>query len=237
MLTVSKDLLGEGFSARVYKGFIGNRVVAVKVFRESERAKRLFHQELRVLTRLSHASVPKVLGFGFMGTTPTPFLVTDLCGGETLEVSKDTTARESISRQLFQVVAYLHSRRVVHRDLTPANIIVSFLRPGRVEVRVVDFGFAVVLPQGCETFVDDDDRIVGTPGFLAPEILERGEYSTASDVYALGKTLSVMKSRLLGSLVARCTAVCPENRPTAASLLGRWPLYTTTVKRYGERAS
>lgn len=217
MLTISNIVLGEGLSARVYKGTLGKRVVAVKTFKNS---RHLFQQELAILLKISHPSVPRVLGYA-CGTYR--HLVMEFGRGVTLahglenhKVSKDSERR--IVRALLDVLRYLHSLRIVHRDVKPANIIVSFGSTGVFTVRVIDFGFAVVLPKGQDLF--RDGRVVGTRGFVAPEIDKECRYSPASDMYAFGRTLACLHSPRWLSWIKRCTAFKAEDRPSAAECYG-----------------
>lgn len=82
---------------------------------------------------------------------------------------------QRIMTQIVLAIKYIHTKNVVHRDLKPENIIL-LSRSANSSVKIVDFGFAIVLDnhpsRPCK-------YLRGTPGYMAPEILERGFYSTA----------------------------------------------------------
>lgn len=157
-----------------------------------ERAKQRFRREARILGRLgSHSQLPMLLDyFTFKGEF---FLVQEYIRGSTLsrEVRKNGTYKETQIYQflhsILPVVEYIHSNRVIHRDIKPPNIIRC-----RDDNRLVLIDFGAVR----ECLQDDDfgdqqpgptTHFVGTMGFAPPEQLAlRPTYS--SDIYALGIT-------------------------------------------------
>lgn len=99
------------------------------------------------------------------------FLVFELCkNGELFDyMNKVVTLSEKktrqIMRQLLGVVDHMHQRNVVHRDLKPENILLDDDK----NIKVTDFGFAVIIPAGAKGSFTD---LCGTPGYLAPEVLK-----------------------------------------------------------------
>lgn len=217
-LTVTDVLLGEGFSSRVYKGYLFKRRVAVKTFRPTEKAREQFRREISILSQLSHPSIPRLLCS--MDDGKAPRVILDYCHGTTLHYAlKTRTVSKAfvpiIIVTLLEVMKYLHSVGVLHRDMKPSNVMLTMERRHSLRVYVMDFGLAVHLPVV-------DDRIVGTTGFIAPEVLTENLYSTASDMYALGKTLE----RILDSsqpwwplLVESCSLSNAKERPSAEECL------------------
>ncbi|KAF7251380.1 hypothetical protein EG68_08838 [Paragonimus skrjabini miyazakii] len=101
------------------------------------------------------------------------FLVFEVCqGGElfdylTHNVTLSEKRTRSLMRQLFDAIAFIHSKSIVHRDLKPENILLD----GDLNLKLTDFGLAV--------FTDDVEELKetrGTPGYLAPEVLMVGYY-------------------------------------------------------------
>src|SRR5262249_44921896 len=83
--------------------------------------------------------------------------------------------RIALFGQMLRGVLFLHRRGIVHRDLKPGNVLVA---GGRV--RVLDFGLATLLEKR------DSYGFSGTPAYMAPELLESGLPTRASDMYAVG---------------------------------------------------
>lgn len=121
------------------------------------------------------------------------YLVTELMnGGELFDriIEKKTfsekEARDSV-RCVLEALHYMHERRVAHRDLKPENLLLKDPK-GLLPVKLADFGFAksVEKKNGCRT-------LCGTPGYLAPEILERfPAYDVKCDVWSVGVILFLL---------------------------------------------
>src|SRR5262249_27970177 len=90
----------------------------------------------------------------------------------------------AVLTQVAQALAYIHAKGVLHRDIKPENILVS-VREGRAWARLTDFGLALMADGERWTATS---QIVGTPAYLAPEVLSGHPFSTAVDIYALGVT-------------------------------------------------
>lgn len=90
--------------------------------------------------------------------------------------------------QICDSLADAHFRGMVHRDIKPANIFVCRMGPTVDFVKVLDFGLVKAFGEPSEQMdqLTEDDVLAGTPAFMAPELLEGGEATAASDLYALG---------------------------------------------------
>lgn len=92
--------------------------------------------------------------------------------------------------QLIEGVTFMHKLKVMHRDLTPGNVLIAKIRDGGfLSVKIADFGLTKKAPskpmyQTC----------VGTAGYMAAEIRNREEYNESADVYSLGGILYIMMS-------------------------------------------
>ncbi|MFN3240560.1 MAG: bifunctional serine/threonine-protein kinase/formylglycine-generating enzyme family protein [Planctomycetota bacterium] len=194
--------LGEGGMGRVYRAEQlqpVRREVAVKVLRRGhlaagpERAR--FEAEQRVLVRLEHANIARVLDGG-VSDDGRPFLVMDLVDGVTLldwvaQRQPSLELRLDVFTGVCEAVQHAHQKGVIHRDLKPSNVLV--VEHGeRTEPRVIDFGIARVLGGGehDETLHTQRDVAMGTAGYMSPEQARDAASADArSDVYALGAVL------------------------------------------------
>ena len=196
-------LLGEGGSGSVFlaereaDGYVQR--VALKLLRfgvrdpvEQER----FRRERRILARLEHPHIARLLDGGF---TPdgVPWFALDYIDGEPLiawcDARKlDLAARLRLFDDICEAVAHAHRALVVHRDLKPANILVD--ADGRAHL--LDFGIARLLdPTANEDATQTGQRRM-TPAYAAPEQFAGGTITTATDVYALGVLLHELLSGL-----------------------------------------
>ena len=185
-----KALLGKGGMGVVYRAVREDRPgvdVALKVGIESALGHdtERFLRELDLLGSLDHPGLARLLDVG--AAEGRIYYAMELIPGRTL----DETINEgpippsrvaTIGRDISLVLAYVHERRVVHRDMKPANIITS---PGQ-QARLIDFGLAR-RPQ--DPVLTDRSEIVGTAHYLAPELLDDGTFTPSSDMFALGVTL------------------------------------------------
>lgn len=217
-------LLGQGGTGRVYRAFHVHldAPVALKALavpedappEQQERAIRRFCREARLLTRLRHPNIPRVLDY--FTEDAACYLVMDYVEGPTLarrlgarDLPPDERALpldEAIdyASQLCSVLTYLHSQEpaVVFGDLKPSNVILT--PDGRAVV--VDFGIARRSGWQSETppwqrglgglgpgDPTSDTQPLGTPGYAAPEQYEQGQRADPrSDIFALGVLLYEM---------------------------------------------
>ena len=150
---------------------------------------RALQSEIEVLHDLAHPNICNLVEV-FAENAFRVSLVFELCaGGELFDAIirrdhfSEPEARD-IMRGLIRGVAYLHSNNVVHRDLKPENILISRANGDLRYVKIADFGFARKIdPSNPHQLT----RIVGTPGYMSPEVLTPGiGYGLEVDVWALG---------------------------------------------------
>ncbi|MEJ3404089.1 serine/threonine-protein kinase [Rathayibacter sp. YIM 133350] len=191
-------LIARGGSASVFSGrdeSLG-RAVAIKVFSGgTESHVSQYRHELRVLAALSHHGLVSILDAGVDLSTPEdprPFLIMELVPGRTLRA---TLAEHALSlRQIGEIgyevaeaLEYVHARGIIHRDITPSNIMLVDYGVGqsRVRARLTDFGIAI----HSERAVESAATVTGTAAYLSPEQVRGLPLSTASDIYSLGLVL------------------------------------------------
>lgn len=191
-------LLARGGSASVYRArdILLGRDVAVKVFLAgSEASLDQAREELRVLATLGHHGIVSVLDAGIDESTPSdprPFLVMELVPGRSVRelIRAGDLTPETIGGIAFEIaeaLEYVHRQGIVHRDVSPSNILLvdygsEFSRP---RARLTDFGIAV---QG-EWEPPDDGFVEGTLPYVSPETVRGDRLTPASDIYALGLVL------------------------------------------------
>ena len=201
-------LLGQGGMAAV---FLGERIgsdfkqsVALKILRRglySDLEQRLFLRERQVLAGLSHPNVARMIDGG-VTDAGIPYLVMEYVDGVPITryaARCDLSVRQRVELFLTvcRAVEAAHRNLIVHRDIKPSNVLVS----DDGVVKLLDFGIAKLIEE------DDPDitgtRGVFTPHYAAPEQINGGTITTATDVYGLGVMLHEL---LLG--------IRPEGSPT-----------------------
>ncbi|MET0418920.1 MAG: serine/threonine-protein kinase [Actinoplanes sp.] len=190
------EKLGTGGMSEVWRGYdetLG-RSVAVKVLSPRLADDRTFRDRLRqealAAARLNHPHITGVFDFGespLSEQLTVPYVVMELNDGESLSAR---IARQgpllwrdaaTVAAEVASALATAHARGLVHRDVTPANVMLT-----GAGAKVVDFGISAVVGQRDAA---PDGSLLGTPAYLAPERLGGTQVSAATDVYALGLLL------------------------------------------------
>ncbi len=155
-----------------------------------------FAREGQVLARLSHPHIAHLIDAGVTDGGQ-PYLVLEHVQGEPIDHhcethQLDTEARVRLLLQVLGAVEHAHSRLVLHRDLKPGNILVT----AQGDVKLLDFGIAKLLGDAdtaaAPTALTQLAGRAFTPEFAAPEQVQGGEVTTATDVYALGVLLYLL---------------------------------------------
>ena len=193
------EQLGEGGMAIVYKAY-DTRLetdVAVKVIRTEnilpsvlERALKRFEREAKSLAKLTHPNIVKVMDYGdYEGK---PYLVLPYLPGGTLKqkLGKPIGWQEAVEMLLpiAEAMDYAHSQKMVHRDVKPANILLT----ERGQPMLTDFGIAKVLDIEETMDLTGTSAAVGTPEYMAPEQATAKIADHRADIYALGIVLYEM---------------------------------------------
>jgi hypothetical protein len=193
-----RERIGGGGMGSVYKVYQPalDRVVALKTVRPeylTGDGLGLFQREARLLARCSHPNIVKVLEFHPEHSVP--YLLMEYVDGIPLDQAlreRPWAERARLFQEVVATVASAHEHGVVHGDLKPANVLVD----RRSKPHVLDFGLARLTWEVSRP--GDGGPVGGTPGYLAPEVLEgRALPCLSSDVYALGVMLYVLLTGVL----------------------------------------
>ncbi|GLX02437.1 serine/threonine protein kinase [Microtetraspora sp. NBRC 16547] len=182
--------LGEGGMGVVHLGLDEEgREVAVKVLHQHVasdlKARDRLTREVETMRRVRSPRVAEVLDADLISDTP--YIVTRYAPGRTLEqaVVEDGPLPDDdvirLARGLCEALVAIHAADVIHRDLKPANVMLVDREP-----LVIDFGIAHLVNA---TRLTQTGMFVGTPGYLAPEIIRDTEITQAADVHALAATV------------------------------------------------
>jgi eukaryotic-like serine/threonine-protein kinase len=186
--------LGRGGVAIVYEGLHPqlNRAVAVKMLShelvyEADFAAR-FLREAEIVAELSHESIVQV--FDAEQAFATFFIIMERLQGEDLKQRLQRTGplafdeARRVLREVASALGYAHKKGVVHKDIKPSNIFLDDV--GRT--KITDFGIAASarLDQNARGRRAAQKGVLGTPGYIAPEVLLGHAVDHRVDVYALG---------------------------------------------------
>ncbi|KAM6909451.1 protein kinase D4 [Xenentodon cancila] len=194
---LTDEVLGSGQFGVVYGGThrTSSRSVAIKVINKTRfpTEERHLRNEVIILQNLSHPGV--VLVEGMFETSEHVFVVMQKLHGDMLEMilsSEKGRLPERITRfliiQILEALRYLHLKHVAHCDLKPENVLLASADP-LPQVKLCDFGFARII--GEKSF---RRSIVGTPAYLAPEVISSSGYNRSLDMWSLGVILYVSLS-------------------------------------------
>jgi serine/threonine-protein kinase len=154
-----------------------------------------FERETRVMSKLAHPNCVSVVDFGVWDGAP--YLVMEYVSGTTLRALIDNGALPpkrafALIRQIAAGLAHAHAQGVVHRDVKPANLMISEEIGTGDHVRILDFGLAR-LRGAVGRDATQTNVVVGTPNYMAPEqTVGGGLIDARTDIYAVGVVLFEM---------------------------------------------
>ncbi|KAM7267748.1 hypothetical protein ACFE04_009914 [Oxalis oulophora] len=198
LLVVKDEEIARGASASVHAGFYLGQKVAVKIIdcKLMSQTKDLkwvtYIQEIKAWYKLDHPNITKFIGAApYIQNLKTvhdeicPCIIAEYLSGGTLSTFLQRKRNHAINKLPFSEVVqfaldiargltYLHSKKIVHRDIKPDNMLLDKNR----RIKIADFGVACI-----ESEIND---ICGTEGYMAPEVIEEKLCDKKCDVYSFG---------------------------------------------------
>lgn len=178
-----RDEEGHLFAMKLLRG---GTPVTPQQKKEEEQERRRLRREALALSKIRHPGVASIVDMELDDALA--FIVTERIEGENLRDDVEDNGRyegedlELLTEKLASAVQAVHEAGVVHRDIKPTNIMISASGP-----ILVDFGIA--MEQG-ESHMTQTGLVMGTPGFIAPEVVEGAESDAESDWWSLGSVLA-----------------------------------------------
>jgi hypothetical protein len=217
------EMVGRGgfatvWRARSLKGSLRGKDVAVKVipvYSAGERSRAL--REGQIAEGLRHKNIVETLEV--IPGDHEIYLVTEYVNGMPLDEAARSYGVDEIVNSLTQILealVYAHAQGIIHRDIKPQNALVD----ARGRVKLTDFGVAF---RAGDTRLTRVGFAVGTPGYIAPEILDGADPTALTDIYAVGATARTLLAHQpyeptprLREFVDRATSPNPAHRPQSA---------------------
>ncbi|MCP9260471.1 Serine/threonine-protein kinase dkf-1 [Dirofilaria immitis] len=204
---LSDKTLGSGQFGTVYASIHrqSGREVAVKIlkckcnskrsiFKKSSAGVETLRSEVAILQSISHCGIIKLESM--FETKDKIFVVMEKMNGDMLEMilsqaagRLDERVTKFLIMQILCALRYLHSKGIAHCDLKPENVLLSDLVNAFPQTKLCDFGYA--------RFIGDAQfrkTIVGTPAYLAPEVLQKRGYNKSLDMWSVGVIIYVTLS-------------------------------------------
>ncbi len=183
---IGRGGMGEVYLAQRADGGFAQQAAIKLLHGDAARHAQRFEEERRILAQLSHPNIARLLDGGVHGERAWMAMefiegrsITEHCRSRALPLA----ARLKLFHQVCAAVAHAHASLIIHRDLKPSNILVA--EDG--QVKLLDFGIAKLIDPNAAPLPTHTTAF--TPDHAAPEQIEGGRITTATDIYALGVVL------------------------------------------------
>ncbi len=173
-----------------------NKKVAMKIYKKYKlvdpNRRKSVKREIKLMEKMKHQSIVKL--YEVIDTEKYVILVMEYVGGGSLHgylKSKsnrrlDEKEGRRIFLQVLEAIRYCHSRCITHRDIKLENLLLD----DNLNIKIIDFGFSTCIPNEKKIKI-----FCGTPSYMAPEIVQKTEYSgPPADMWALGVLLFTILS-------------------------------------------
>ncbi|MBF0104370.1 MAG: sigma 54-interacting transcriptional regulator [Deltaproteobacteria bacterium] len=139
-----------------------------------------FKNEFSILKELNHPNISRILDFGYDSVLQRYYFTCEFIEGAELHVACKNLPVETIEKLIVQVLRalnYLHSRGIYHFDIKPQNILVQTHDHSSLKAQLIDFGLAGF---------SSPRKKIGTPAYMAPEVIRGGVLDGRTDLYSVG---------------------------------------------------
>lgn len=199
-----ENVVGEGAFAKVHLGKLRStgEKCAIKVVNKVDQSPKdmeFILREMDIMMKVSHPSIVSTYDI-FDSPNVLHLVIEYMEGGELFDIiaDKDRLSEQQASqvvRDIIRGCEYLHAMDVVHCDIKPENILCKTTE-WPLDVKLCDFGLSNYIDRsaGADASENTMTAVIGTPGYVAPEVIKREPYGKAVDMWSCGVVLYVMLS-------------------------------------------
>jgi serine/threonine protein kinase len=190
--------IGQGGLGAVYRGYDTrmNREVAIKRISVTagdpglqEESTRQLIKEAGALASLQHPNIVTVYDVG--ADEDGPYVVMELISGKTLDELIERAPLtwpdfRELALQTLEALIAAEELGLIHSDIKPSNLMLTWLPSGKFQMKIVDFGLATLTQSQSREDLQEIEAVFGSIFFMAPEQFERIPLDARSDIYAMG---------------------------------------------------